>query len=134
MKIYEVFVCVPYLDPDWNEGYKRKDGVFFANKSDAEVYLNKMYNDKDTNRKLEPHSDCKKKRRYVTLSDYTETEMSWDEFCGVRGDKLSKKEVNRLTEIFRTNWLVDEMKYHNAILLAVTYGGNKWFLREVELN
>lgn len=136
MKIYEVFVCVPYLDPDWNECYEKHNGTLFAYKSDAEVYMDKMVNDEKANYDMEPELDHEEpKRRYITLSDYTETEIDWETFCYHRNRQtMSEEKIEHLSEIFKTNHLVHDMKQRDAILLAVTYGGNKWYLREVELH
>lgn len=136
MKVYEVFVCVPYLDPDWNECYEKHNGILFAYKSDAEAYMHKMFNDKKANYKMEPELDHEEPmRRYVTLSDYKETEIDWETFCSYRlKQTMPEGKIQRLSEIFNTNSLVYDMKQRNAILLAVTYGGNRWYLREVELH
>lgn len=132
MKIYEVFACVPYCDPDYNQCYDRRNGVFFTNYNDARMYLDRMFGDKNANYKLKPETDGSRLvRRYITLEDRQETEISWDEFC--RMWDMPQKQRDALYSIFANNWLVDEIKKRDAILLAVTYGGNKWFLRETEI-
>lgn len=138
MRIYEVFVSVPYYDPDYNLCYDRLNGTFFADVNKAKEFIDKMYNDENANYDLIVDNYVLKgmedvERRYVTQSDYTETEMSWDYFCRIR-HTMSDDEYRKHDAIFATNCLVDSLKYNNAIMLAVTYGGNKWFLREIEVH
>lgn len=141
MKIYEVFVCVPYFDPDYNECYERHNGTLFQNKNDAESYLRKMFDDEKANYDLCPElldvydEDDMPVRRYVTLSDYTETEIRWIDFCCTKNrETIPEERQEQLREIFKTNFLVEDIKSRDALLLTVTYGGNRWFLRETELN
>ena len=136
MKLYEVFVCVPYLDPDWNECYNRHNGKFFANKSDAKEYMDKMLNDKNANYDMNPELDHKEPmHRYVYESDYKEVDFGWNDiYHWSLLEEKSETELDGLEAILATNSLVDDMKYYDAILLGVTYGGNRWYLREAELD
>ena len=135
MKVYEVFVCVPYCDPDGNQEYTRKNGTFFVYKYDAEAYMNKMFNDKKANEELKKRPDYGAERRYVYLSDYKNVDFDWNDLYGWSLlEEKSKTELDNLEAILETNSLVDDMKYYDAILLAVTYCGNRWYLREVEVH
>lgn len=137
MKIYEVFVNVPYCDADYNECYNRHNGTFFANRNDAEAYIIKMFADENANRNLEPSLPFgdEPEHRCVTLYDYVETNITWDTVNGwAYSQTKSESEIDYFIQILERNDLVDDMKLHDAILLAVTYGGNRWYLREVELN
>ena len=137
MKIYEVFVTVHNYDSNGYTCYERLNGTLFANFEDAKAYMDKMYADKEANcsliREHGSYAVEHYERRYVVPSDYTETEMSWRDFCIMRLD-IDIDECERLAVIFEANRLVDDIKDNDAIILAVTYGGNKWYLRETELH
>lgn len=137
MKAYEVFPCVPYYDPDDNKCYYRKEGVFFFSKDKAEEYLHKMFDDKETNKALGGYYYPEEsKRRYVSPSDYVEPEISYERYCCDYSleKELSEDQKERLRKIYKTNRLVDELRYRNSMLLAVAYYGIRWFLREIEIN
>ena len=135
MIAYEVFVRVPYLDQDYNTCYHRKNGVFFKKRNDAKEYMLRMVEDKKTNEKLEPITEEEANRCWITIDDYVGTKITWEKFCCLAYRKtLSEEKQEYLEKVFERNRLVQDMCDYQAAYLAVTYGGNRWYLREIIIN
>ena len=143
MKIYEVYVDVSYLDPDGNEMCCRENGKFFKYRPVAIEYMHKMAEDKNENTSLcesyeseyyglPRHDDLS--ATYFCANDFVETDMDWDMLrLAKQSGKISDEEYSVYAGVLRKNNMAKFAKQINACEIALTYYGNMWVVREIEV-